>query len=82
MVAVLGNHDHWTDPELVRQTLRDGGVTELANEVMTLRRGDASLHVAGLDDVWEEQQRLERVLDRLPGAVGAASASDAASSSG
>lgn len=66
VLAVLGNHDHWTDAALVRRFLADAGVTELGNDVRTLRRGGAALHVAGLDDVWEQQHRLERVLDRLP----------------
>jgi predicted MPP superfamily phosphohydrolase len=65
-VAVLGNHDHWAGAALVRRVLVDAGVAELGNDVRTLRRGDAALHVAGLDDVWEKQHRLERVLDVLP----------------
>ena len=36
----------------------------------TLERGGALLHVAGLDDVWEDKHRLDRVLDILPGEGG------------
>jgi predicted MPP superfamily phosphohydrolase len=66
-VAVLGNHDYLTDVGLVLDCLRDGGVTELINGVLTLKRGDAELHVAGVDDVMEGRSRLDLVLDELPG---------------
>lgn len=66
VVAVLGNHDHWHGPEVVRELLREGGVVEVSNGVRTLQRGSASLHVAGVDDVWMGAHRLEQVLDRLP----------------
>lgn len=65
-VAVLGNHDHWADPELVRRVIRDSGITDLSNAVHTVERKDVKLHVAGVDDVMENQDRLDLVLDRLP----------------
>jgi uncharacterized protein len=66
-VAVLGNHDHWTDPAGVRQVLRESGIIDLSNGVHTLRRGDAAFHLAGVDDYWERQDRLDNVLAALPG---------------
>ena len=71
VVAVLGNHDHWTDAGLVRRLLRDSGIVDVSNDVRTLRRGTEALHVAGVDDVWEQQHRLDQVLEKLP-AAGAA----------
>ncbi len=65
-VAILGNHDYLTDVRLVRRCIREGGVTELINGVRTLRRGDAALHVAGIDDVMEGNSRLDLVLRELP----------------
>jgi len=70
-VAILGNHDYLTDVELVRRCIREGGVTELTNDVLTLMRGDAALHISGIDDVMEGRSRLDLVLERLP-ASGAA----------
>ncbi len=64
--AVLGNHDHKTDANLVRQILASGGVTELRNDIRTLRRDGASLHLCGIDSALEGKDRLKRVLDRLP----------------
>ena len=71
VLAVLGNHDHWTDPAGIREVLRESHVTDLSNRVHTLERGGAALHLAGVDDHWERQDRLDEVLAQLP-AEGAA----------
>lgn len=65
-LAVLGNHDYLAGVEAVRRCLRDSGVEELTNDVRTLRRGAAELHVAGIDDVMEGRGRLDLVLRKLP----------------
>lgn len=36
--AVLGNHDHWTDPEAIRRNLADAGISVLENEAVGLGR--------------------------------------------
>jgi len=64
--AVLGNHDYWTNARSIRQVLAASGITELKNQVHTLRRGAAQLHIAGVDDYWENKARLREVLDHLP----------------
>jgi uncharacterized protein len=66
VVAVLGNHDYKAGAALVRGCLRACGIAELANDVLTLRRGEAVLHVAGVDDVMEGKARLDLVLGKLP----------------
>jgi predicted MPP superfamily phosphohydrolase len=67
VVAVLGNHDQWPTPAIIRQVLRESGIADLSNTVETLRRGGAALHLAGVDDAWHGLARLDRVLARLPG---------------
>jgi predicted MPP superfamily phosphohydrolase len=64
--AVLGNHDHWVGAERVRALLDRCHIRELCNDVVTLRRGPAVLHLAGVDDVMVFQDDLDRVLKRLP----------------
>jgi predicted MPP superfamily phosphohydrolase len=71
VLAILGNHDYLTDMRLIRRCIREAGLTELINEVATLRRGSSELHVAGIDDVMEGRSRLDLVLRDLP-ASGAA----------
>jgi hypothetical protein len=66
VLAILGNHDYLTDVRLIRRCIREAGLTELINEVATLRRGSSDLHVAGIDDVMEGRSRLDLVLGKLP----------------
>jgi hypothetical protein len=66
VVAVLGNHDHWSDPIVVRRVLRGANIRELANDVFTIQRQDAQLHIAGVDDVMEELDDLDSVLNKIP----------------
>lgn len=65
-VAILGNHDHWTDAEGVRAVLRQSGITDLSNTTYTIERDGEVLHLAGVDDYWERLDRLDDVLARLP----------------
>jgi uncharacterized protein len=65
-VAVLGNHDHWTDGRVIRRVLRRSGIVDVCNAVHTLRRGDEEFHLCGVDDFWERKADLNRVLESLP----------------
>ncbi|HSG41721.1 MAG TPA: metallophosphoesterase [Anaerolineales bacterium] len=64
--GILGNHDYWTNAKAVRAMLRASGVIELTNSVFTLSRGNAKLHLCGVDDIWEGDVRLDSFLDQLP----------------
>jgi predicted MPP superfamily phosphohydrolase len=48
--AVLGNHDHNTDPELTTRALERQHIAVLNNAHTTLQRGSDSIQVAGIDD--------------------------------
>jgi predicted MPP superfamily phosphohydrolase len=64
--AVLGNHDHKTNPQVVRRALAASGVVELHNTVRTLRRHEATLHICGVDSALEGVTGLDGVLEGLP----------------
>lgn len=64
--GVMGNHDHWTDIEKVRLMLERSGVVELRNDVRTFERDGEFLHVAGLDDISLNKQRLVVLYAVLP----------------
>jgi uncharacterized protein len=64
--AVLGNHDYWRGADLLRNMLAEIHIHELRNSLVSLKRGDGVLHLAGVDDIWERHDRLERVLADLP----------------
>lgn len=65
-LAILGNHDAWTDPALIQKTLETAGIPVLNNRVVTLDRPSAQLHIAGVGDVWAQRDRLDEVLAALP----------------
>jgi uncharacterized protein len=65
-VAVLGNHDHWSDAKIVRRILKRSGVIELNNATLTIQRRIATLHLAGVDDILMGFDDLESVLTKLP----------------
>ncbi|MEP6636128.1 MAG: metallophosphoesterase, partial [Acidobacteriota bacterium] len=48
--AVLGNHDHYTDPELTTRALERNHLSIMNNVNTTLRRGSDVLQLAGIDD--------------------------------
>jgi uncharacterized protein len=48
--ACLGNHDHWTDADLVTHLLRGEGINVLINEGFRFEAHDSSFWLAGVDD--------------------------------
>lgn len=64
--GVLGNHDRKTHINAVRRAMAEGGVAELENAVHTIHRGDAALHIAGVDSFYRRRARLDLVLNALP----------------
>ena len=48
--AVLGNHDHYTDPELTTRALQRRHIAVLNNANTTLRRGSDEIQLSGIDD--------------------------------
>jgi hypothetical protein len=66
LYAVLGNHDHWTDPDTVGAAVTAAGFALLNNAHSVIRRGGAALCVLGCDDVWERKHNLGHALDGVP----------------
>ncbi len=65
-VAIMGNHDHLVNTGLIRRAIRDGGMIDLDNAVYTVWRGDACLHIAGVDSLTRYCARLDLVMAQLP----------------
>lgn len=65
-LAILGNHDHQNDPQAIIKTLKQSGVFDLNNAVYTIQRGNATLYLAGVDDVGMGKAHLDLVLQQLP----------------
>lgn len=63
--ATLGNHDHWSNANIVRAGLRKAGLSVLHNQSVPLGGGKAWL--TGLDDGWVGRADLAAALDSAPG---------------
>ncbi|MEA5418789.1 metallophosphoesterase [Spirulina sp. CCNP1310] len=64
--GILGNHDHWTNPLIVRHFLRENQIRDLSNQAIALTPGATPLILAGIDDPWVGQPDLPGLLQRLP----------------
>jgi len=65
--AVLGNHDHWTDPAWVAATVQRLGITMLSNAAHRLSDAGRGCWLVGVDDVWVGAGNLPRALAGVPG---------------
>ncbi len=70
-LSVLGNHDVYNDATPIRAALTAAGITLLENTVYTIERGTAKLSIAGVGDVFAEEDKLGQTMAQLP-ATGAA----------
>ena len=68
-VAVLGNHDHWVGAEAVAAVIRGSGAELLHNRHRLIRRGDAALAIAGVDDFTHGAVRPREALRDVPADV-------------
>ncbi len=66
VLAIRGNHDHWAGGPEVNQIIQDSGMINLCNRFITIRRGPASLHFAGIDDYYVHADRLDLALRKMP----------------
>ncbi|HEY52497.1 MAG TPA: metallophosphoesterase [Caldilineae bacterium] len=66
VLSIFGNHDLWTDADVVRLGLQEARVPLLVNEGVTLDVGGAPLHLAGLDDGWSGNPDLDAAMDNAP----------------
>lgn len=64
--AVLGNHDIWTNAELVRTGLESQGIPVLNNQSTALESDSGSIVLAGLDDGWSGEPDVARAMVGIP----------------
>jgi predicted MPP superfamily phosphohydrolase len=65
-IAILGNHDHWNDPETVEAGLKERGITVLRNAAVPIERASSRIWVAGTDDAWVRKANLSLALKNIP----------------
>lgn len=64
--TVLGNHDSFTDPEVVTGALTAHGIRVLRNESVPVERDGARIWLSGLSDVLVGAANLDTTLSRVP----------------
>jgi uncharacterized protein len=67
VVAILGNHDEGTNPQLITEVLTNSNIQVLKNQIITLDRKGGLLNIAGLGDAWSGEDDMDLVLQQLPG---------------
>jgi predicted MPP superfamily phosphohydrolase len=63
--AVMGNHDYWTDGNRSIEMLRRCGFHVLINEKRKLTIGNASIWLAGFDDIWAGHPDYRKALQGI-----------------
>ena len=60
--AVLGNHDHWTDGEMMKSELEAHGINVLCNENVRIEKDGAFIRLAGVDDMMVKLDDMKAAL--------------------
>ncbi len=64
--AVLGNHDTFTDADLVAETLQSRGIHVLQNQALPVERNGARIWMAGVRDVLAGFAKVEEAVAAIP----------------
>jgi uncharacterized protein len=60
--SILGNHEIWTDAEVVKTAFEQQNMPLLINQGVTLQHGADQIFLAGLDDGWSGNPDLDKAL--------------------
>ncbi|MFL7893272.1 MAG: metallophosphoesterase [Anaerolineales bacterium] len=66
ILAVLGNHDHYTDAKLIRDALQECKIIELRNRIHIIHKQSSQLYFAGIDDHMTGHDDLQSVIAQIP----------------
>ena len=67
--TILGNHDVWTNREIVQTGLQEARLPLLHNQGLTLQVGRGALYLAGVDDGWWGKPDIKLALRATPPAT-------------
>jgi predicted MPP superfamily phosphohydrolase len=67
--AIFGNHDLWTNHEVVRAGLAEQGIPILENAGRAIGVGQTQIYIAGVDDAWSGRPDLAAALAAAPDEV-------------
>ena len=64
--SILGNHDLWTNVQVITAGLAEARIPLLKNQGLPIAVGEGTLWLAGLDDGWSGQPDLQAALAGAP----------------
>jgi len=65
VIAVLGNHDWWTDGQRISEALQRAGLSVLENEGRRVERNGKSFWVVGIADLWTRKPDIAGSLQQV-----------------
>jgi len=60
--AVLGNHDWWTDGEVITDALERAGIHVLSNAAVRIGEESSSIWLMGIEDLWSQHHSLPKAV--------------------
>ena len=63
--GVLGNHDHWMNPDKIREIFKNSGIVDLSNDVYTIEKDGDFLNICGVDSCTVCADDLDKVLSKM-----------------
>ncbi|MGH7782160.1 MAG: metallophosphoesterase [Candidatus Binataceae bacterium] len=71
VIAILGNHDHWSSAEKITIALRSAGADVLSNENRRIMVHGRELIVVGIDDLWSRHAEPARAFSGVEASASA-----------
>jgi uncharacterized protein len=66
IIAVLGNHDHWNNADMVAGALAERGIRVLRNQANAIEKDGQRLWVVGIDDALERKADVPQSITEIP----------------
>lgn len=64
-IAVLGNHDHWTNPKAVKKALLKAGCEVLENQHSIIKINNQNLQIVGIDDFYTKNHDFNKATNLM-----------------
>jgi uncharacterized protein len=61
--GVLGNHDHWEDPDLTKKRMAESGIILADNKGFWVAKGAEKIKIGGVGDYYEDAQDIGPTID-------------------
>lgn len=66
LFTIFGNHDLWTNREIIHTGLKEARIPILNNRGISLNVGGELIYLAGIDDIWSGRPDMPAALEQAP----------------